>query len=121
MCCNERKHHHSHRYGGQCDEGGHCDCGCGCHGEHGHDCCEERHGRHDCGCGDQRGHADCCEKERRHGRGHGCCCESEPSRHFHRCFHTREERLAWLEEYLKNLQAEVKAVEEQIAEIKATG
>lgn len=31
---------------------------------------------------------------------------------------TKEERIAWLEEYLKNLQAEAKAVEEQIAELK---
>lgn len=37
---------------------------------------------------------------------------------FRRRFVTKEERIAWLEEYLKNLQAEVKAVEERIAELK---
>jgi len=40
---------------------------------------------------------------------------------FGRRFPTREERIAWLEEYLKELQAEVKAVEERIAEMKAAG
>jgi hypothetical protein len=40
---------------------------------------------------------------------------------FHRRFPTREERIAWLEEYLKDLQAEVKAVEEHLAELKAAG
>jgi len=38
---------------------------------------------------------------------------------FHRRFSTREERIARLEEYLKNLQAEAKAVEERLAEMKA--
>lgn len=38
---------------------------------------------------------------------------------FGRRFFTREERIAWLEEYLKALQAEAKAVEERIAELKA--
>ncbi len=38
---------------------------------------------------------------------------------FGRRFPTREERIAWLEEYLKELQAEAKAVEERIAELKA--
>jgi hypothetical protein len=42
-----------------------------------------------------------------------------PGMHFHRRFTTREERIAWLEEYLKELQAEAKAVEERIAELKA--
>jgi len=124
MCCNEgHGHHHGHHHGGQGDEGGHGDCGCGRHGEQGHergyDCCEERHGEHDCGCGDRHGHDGCGEQEHRHGRGHGCCCEGEPGRHFQRRFHTREERLASLEGYLQDLQAEVKAVEEQIAELKA--
>jgi hypothetical protein len=32
---------------------------------------------------------------------------------------SREERIAWLEQYLKDLQAEAKAVEERIAEMKA--
>jgi len=121
MCCNEgHGHHHGHHHGGQCDEGGQGDCGCGCHGERDHDCCEERHSGHDCNCGSRHGHDCCCERGHHHGRRHCCCCEGEQGRHFHRRFHTREERLAWLEEYLKDLQTEVKAVEEQMAELKAT-
>ena len=43
-----------------------------------------------------------------------CCCASDyPPRHFL----TREEVIAQLEEYLKNLQAEAKGVEERIAEL----
>jgi hypothetical protein len=42
-------------------------------------------------------------------------------RHFRRRFHTREERVARLEEYLRDLKAEAKAVEEQIAELKTVG
>jgi hypothetical protein len=56
----------------------------------------------------------------------GCCCGEggpgtgwEPGMRFHRRFSTREERIARLEEYLKNLQAEAKAVEERLAEIKS--
>ena len=65
---------------------------------------DEHHGRHGFGCG------------REHfgpgmGFGHGM--------HFRRRFLTREERIARLEEYLKVLQAEVKGVEEAIAEMKA--
>lgn len=37
---------------------------------------------------------------------------------FGRRFPTREERIAWLEEYLKALQAEVEAVQKRIAELK---
>lgn len=40
---------------------------------------------------------------------------------FGRRFLTREERIARLEEYLKALQTEAKAVEEHIAELKASG
>lgn len=46
-------------------------------------------------------------------------------RGFRRRFITQEERkaqrLAWLEDYLKELQAEAKGVEERIAEIKKEG
>ena len=68
-----------------------------------------------------------CEHGEHHGR-HGCRCGREhfgpgmgfgPGMHFRRRFLTREERIARLEEYLKALQAEVKAVEEAIAEMKA--
>lgn len=65
------------------------------HGEH--------HGRHGCGCGRQHFGSEM-------GDCHGM--------HFRRRFLTREERIARLEEYLKVLQAEVKAVEEAIAEMK---
>jgi hypothetical protein len=70
-------------------------------GEHG-----EHHGRHGCGYG-------------REHFGPGMCFG--PGMHFRRRFLTREERIARLEEYLKALQAEVKAVEEAIAEMKAAG
>jgi hypothetical protein len=58
----------------------------------------------------------------RHGYG-GCCCGPKtwgPGFRFGRRFATREERIAWLEDYLKDLQAEAKAVEERIAELKST-
>ena len=66
-----------------------------------------------CGHGGYHGH---------HGHGGGCCCGPAawgPGFPFGRRFPTREERIAWLEEYLKDLQAEAKAVEERIAELKA--
>ena len=69
----------------------------------------------------------CCERHH-HGppdyRG-GCCCDvgagATPPLPFRRRFPTREERLAWLEEYLKELQAEASAVQQHIAELKAAG
>ena len=45
----------------------------------------------------------------------GCCCGSG---YGGRRFHTKKEILTGLEEYLEQLQAEVKGVEEHIAEIK---
>ena len=66
-----------------------------------------------CGHGESYGHHDagacCCQ----HGGFHG--------RPFHRHFPSREERIARLEEYLKDIQAEAKAVEERLAEMKAAG
>ncbi len=113
MCCNEgHGHHHDRRHGG------HCDCGGGHHGERSHNDCQGHHGGHECGCGDRHGQGCCCEQEHRHDREH-CCCKGDQGRHFRRHFHTHEERLAWLGTYLKDLQAEVKAVEEQMAELKA--
>ncbi|MEW6232716.1 MAG: DUF5320 domain-containing protein [Chloroflexota bacterium] len=38
---------------------------------------------------------------------------------FRRWYWSRDEEIAWLEEYLKDLQAEVKGVEERIKELKA--
>ncbi|MCS5695329.1 hypothetical protein [Desulfofundulus thermocisternus] len=52
-----------------------------------------------------------------HAPGHrGCHCHGG---HFQRHFYGKEEQLARLENYLKQLQAEVKAVEERIKELKA--
>ena len=48
----------------------------------------------------------------------GCCCTSG---YLPRRFPTREETIAQLEEYLKNLQAEAKGLEERIAELRKTG
>jgi len=45
----------------------------------------------------------------------GCCCASG---HPFRRFPTREEVVTQLEEYLQSLKAEVKGVEERIAELK---
>ncbi len=56
--------------------------------------------------------------------GHSDCCCQPDGFHgspFHRYFPSREERIAWLEEYPKDLQAEAKAVEERLAEMKAAG
>jgi len=70
----------------------------------------------DCGCGQHHGQG--------HGQGSGCRCEEESGHHggwghFGRRFRTREERISNLEEYLQALQAEAKAVEEHLAELKA--
>ena len=48
---------------------------------------------------------------------HGGCCHP---RHGLRRFPTREEMIAEMEEYLKQLQAETKGVEEYLAELKKT-
>lgn len=45
----------------------------------------------------------------------GCCCA--PGHPFRR-FPTKEESVAQLEEYLKNLRVEAKGVEEHIAELR---
>ncbi|MBM4464781.1 MAG: hypothetical protein FJ014_04315 [Chloroflexi bacterium] len=68
-----------------------------------------------CGHGGYHGH---------HGHADWCCCGPAacgPGFPFGRRFPTREERITWLEEYLKALQAEAEAVEERIAELKAAG
>lgn len=65
-----------------------------------------------CGHGEFYGH-----------HGYGGCCQPGGfhSRPFHRHFPSREERIARLEDYVKDIQAEAKAVEERLAEMKATG
>ena len=65
----------------------------------------------ECGCGYPNYHAP--GRARHHHW--GCCCG--PS-YGTRRFPTRKEILAELEEYLEQLQAEIKGVEEHIAEIK---
>lgn len=79
---------------------------------------ERHHHGRDCGC-----------EEGGHGQHHGgneqdCGCGGmgfRPGMRFVRRFPTRAERIARLEEYLKDLQAEAKAVEERVAELKAMG
>lgn len=69
-----------------------------------------------------------CEHHGQHGRA-GCCGESDwrrgrecwPGMRFDRHFPTREERIARMEEYLRDLQAEAKAVEERLAEMRGAG
>lgn len=64
-----------------------------------------------------------------HHRGHGCGCgcgngsfeDFGPGRRFGRRFTSREERIAEMESYLKDLQAEARAVEERLAEMRASG
>jgi hypothetical protein len=62
-----------------------------------------------------------------HHRHHGgACCvgrgEGGPARGaFRRRFFSREERIAELEQYLSDLQAEAKGVEEELARLRAAG
>lgn len=123
----EHGHHHCRHHDDEGEEGGRC----GCeqhgghrheHGEEGHRCGCEHHGEHhhehgEGGC--DRDRECCCGRGPHHGREHRGPCGGGPGRHFRRHFFTREERLAWLEAYLKELQAEVKAVEEKTAELRA--
>ena len=64
-----------------------------------------------CGCGYPGGHHGVTEQWHHHG---GCC---HPGHELRR-FPTREETIAWMEEYLKQLRAEAKGVEERLAELK---
>lgn len=68
----------------------------------------------DCGCGHPAHHV-------ARGVGQrlwGCCCTPG---YGPRQFPTREEVIGQLEEYLRQLQAEARGVEERIAELKKTG
>lgn len=58
----------------------------------------------DCGC-------DCCDGCR---CDHGCSCDGG----FRRRYQTRAEQIAELSEYLKDLKAEVQAVQERLADLK---
>ena len=68
-----------------------------------------RHG--DCGC-EHPGHHGMREQWQHQ---HGCCCHPGFGL---RQFPTREEMIAEMEQYLKQLQAEAKGVQEHIAELK---
>ena len=98
------------------------DCGCGQHGEHhGERYAERREGHsEDCGCG---GHGHHGMYGGWHHRSYcGCGChQHHGGMEFHRRFVSREEVINNLEEYLKQLQAEAKGVEERIAELKKEG
>ena len=56
----------------------------------------------------------CCNQKGHHGDHCTCGCHSGVGA----CFWTNQEKVAWLEEHLKGLQAEVKAVEGRIAALK---
>jgi len=101
------------------------ECGCGQHGEreepgmsYGHGEWREHHG-HPGGGGMHRGcgcHYDCgCHHSGRMHHGHGLGGFGQ------RRFPTREEIIEGLEEYLKQLTAEAKGVEERLAELKKEG
>ncbi|MFO7943645.1 MAG: hypothetical protein R6U51_05020 [Anaerolineales bacterium] len=98
MSCCEGHHRQGHHHGNHHRHRGsyHGDCECGNH--HGEGCsCREHHRSADCCCGERRHH--------REG-------------HFHRRYFTREEKIAELEGYLEDLQAEIQAVEERLADLK---
>ncbi|MDO9333170.1 MAG: hypothetical protein Q7T57_01425 [Dehalococcoidales bacterium] len=94
-------------------------CSCGGHGRHHGEHYEERHEGHsgDCGCGGHEQHG--INREWHHHGGCSCGCHQHHSgMRFHRYFISHEEIIAGLEEYLKQLQAEAKGVEERLAELK---
>jgi hypothetical protein len=85
---------------------------CGCEGGRRH----EHHGHGDCQPGGPKGFGTGPGSD-----GQGCCGMGHGAdMPFVRRFQTKEERIARLEQYLKDLQAEAKGVEERIAKMKAT-
>jgi len=105
-----------------------------CHGDEGHwgegpEHPHHGHGGEGCHGGPGRHHrhgGECCGGHGGHRRHDGRCCRGGegrgggPGAPFRRHFPTREEQIAWLEEYLKELQAEAKGVEERIADLKGS-
>jgi hypothetical protein len=96
-------------------------CGCGGHGHHHEEQnmeSQERPGEN-CGCG---GHGHHGHHETRDQHNGGCNCPCHQQHHggmgFHRRFISQEEIVNQLEEYLKQLQAEAKGVEEKLAELR---
>ena len=98
------------------------DCGCGQHGRHHGEQHEDRQEGQGgaCGCGGHGHHG-----AHAGGAPHaGCTCgchEHDGGMGFHRRFISREEIVNRLGEYLKQLQAEAKGVEERIAELNKEG
>ena len=97
-------------------------CGCGGHGHHHGEENAERHETHnDCGCGGHGHHgqfSDGMNPSRHHGSCDCGCHQHHGGMGFHRRFISQEEVINRMEEYLKQLQAEAKGVEERIAELK---
>jgi hypothetical protein len=98
-------------------------CGCGGHGHHHEEQTSERQEGQgeNCGCGGHEHHGHHEQGMNREGCHGGCNCGChQPHRgmRFNRHFVSREEVITRLEEYLKQLQAEAKGVEERIAEMK---
>ena len=65
----------------------------------------------------------CCGSESHHGGGHrGCHHSGSYACGGHAdigpCFWSKKEKIAWLEEYLEDLQAEVKSIKERITALK---
>jgi hypothetical protein len=98
-------------------------CGCGGHGQHhGDQNSEKQEGQsEDCGCGGHEHHGHHGQGMNREWGQGGCNCgchQHHGGMRFHRRFISQDEVINRLEEYLKQLQAEAKGVEERIAEIK---
>ena len=65
----------------------------------------------------------CCRTKSHHGSGHwghphGCSCGCDGHFHSGPHFWTKEEKIAWLGQYLEELQEGAKAIEERIAKLK---
>ena len=98
------------------------ECGCGQHGRHHGGQQAERPEGHDggCGCGGH-GHEGAHQGSPPHA---GCTCgchQPQGEMGFRRRYISREEIIARLEEYQKQLQAEAKGVQERITEMKKEG
>ena len=121
-----QEHEESRHHEGQSEK----DCGCGGHGEGHHGeryerGGERRHGHHGMGGGMHRGSYCCCQMHHMGGFGHqgvmGRGMGMGMGMGFGRRFISRDEIISRLEEYLKQLQAEAKGVEERIAELRRKG
>lgn len=77
------------------------------------------HGGASCCCGEPMAHhySDCCHSGPI-GHHESDCCEMGFGTGFHRRFVSREEKIARLEGYLANLQAEARAVEEKLTKLR---